>query len=262
MNKKMLIVGGLLGVMLLGQRARAGVNIHVDEILYQGGDPSVLGGTVLGGDVDMMLVGNVLTITLTNTSSANTGDSAGNLLTGIGFSLPNGLTIGGGAATVPVGEFAHNFSLPGDRDISEEWGYTNPADLSSGHFHGVISTQGSVNTAVSSHNADVADRFALGSLGSPGHLGGPDFGVLSGNLPASASGGQESVQDSLVLRLNLLGTVPGNLLHGIDAGTVALAFGSPTASLITAPEPSAMALGALGLAGVAFIRRRQAARKA
>ena len=258
MTKQRFIVGRLFAVMLVRNPAKAGMSINVDEILFQGSDPSVLGGSVLSGDVDMMIAGNVLTITLTNTSSASTGDSAGNLLTGIGFNLPNGVTIGGGGATVPLMSSAIGFSLPVDRDISEEWGYANLP--SSGHFHGAIPGQGPVNTAVSSHRTDVTDQFAPGSLGSPGHLGGPDFGLLSGNLPASAGGGQESVQQALVLTLTLDGTIPADFLAGINDGTVALAFGSPTASSVV-PEPASMALGALGLAGMAFIRRRRGASK-
>ena len=86
-------------MMAFGSSPASAVPITVDEILYASGtNPGSLSGTV-----NMTLVGNLLQITLTNTSADAAGSGAGILLTGIGFQLPAGISISSGSGAAPSG---------------------------------------------------------------------------------------------------------------------------------------------------------------
>lgn len=224
------------------------VSIGVDEILTEA---DTVNPAALSGTVNMSLSGSVLTVELQNTSG-NTGTpgDAGNLLTGIGFNLPAGVTISGGSATIAAGSVAVGFS---GTDISQEWGFENT--ITSGHFMVPPATL-SVNRAVSTMVADVAGKFAAGSIDSPFNLAGPSFGL---NSAANAGGGLPYVQDSIVITLNLDGAIPANLLSQIDGDAVILTFGSPVnSSLLSVPDSgnTLLLLGAV-LAGIALVGIRR-----
>src|SRR6185436_12908021 len=123
------------------------------------------------GTVNMSLSGSVLTINLRNTSLDSAGSGAGILLTGLGFNLPTGVYIGSGSANMGSST-AIGFTKPASGNVSSEWGYDN-APLNSGALLGHA-----VNTAVSSMESQTTTTFALGSLGKPDDLGGPDFGLI------------------------------------------------------------------------------------
>lgn len=223
--------------------------ISYDELLYEDGDNPA----VLDASIDMSVSGNTLTIVLTNTSTADAGSTgAGNLLAGLGFNLPSGVTINSGDVSM-IGSIAINFTAPGDNDVSSEWGYNNGIP-GSGHFDADGPATLSVNTVVSSQANDGPNQFAPGSLGPPPTLGGPDFGAASPNAPV---GGQEGINDHVTITLLLDGVVPATLIADIDAASVVVAFGSPTNSTI--PEPSAGFLLMSALAVTAMARRRRTA---
>src|SRR5262245_31475370 len=86
------------------------IPVVVDEVIVQGGGDS----SVLSGTANFTVSGNTLTIILANTSSGATGGTAAtNLLTGIGFNLPTGVTIANNGAanavTITSGSSAINF---------------------------------------------------------------------------------------------------------------------------------------------------------
>src|SRR5262245_22019974 len=72
--------------------------INVDQILFDSG--GVVDNSLLSGTFDMTLSGTTLTITLTNTSADGAGSGAGILLTGIGFQLPDGVSITSGTVNM------------------------------------------------------------------------------------------------------------------------------------------------------------------
>lgn len=217
-----------------------GVLVTEDEILYNSGENV----SVLSADVDMSIVGQVLTVMVTNTSSANPGTDAGLLLTGMGFNLPSGLSIAGGSVDM-TGSDAVNFSFPAGGDISDQWAYAN-GNPTGGHFDGISGggdgpAVNTVNAIVSSHHVDGKIPFSGSGISN-----GPDYGIVSD--ATFDSGSLEAIRDHATFSITLSGTVPGDLVTQIDAAPIVLAFGSPTAS--TVPEPSAFAMFGLIFAGV------------
>lgn len=229
------------------------VPISYDEIIYQ--TTTTPNPALLRGTIDMTFAGSVLTITLTNTSAdAASNDSAGNLLTGIGFNLPPGMSIRSGSLSMS-GETAVGFTAPGDGNVSQEWGYDN-GPLKSGGFLGIAVH--TVNTAVSSMESQTDTRFAMGSLFNPPQLNGPDGGLLSANFTGTLGNGEEAIRDSVVIRLTLNGTYADNLLTFIDTNPVVLSFGSPDPAPQQVPEPRTLLLVGAGVLAMGMIRRRRA----
>ena len=223
--------------------------VAVDEILFDsssGVSPGLLSGTV-----DMSLLGNVLTITLTNTSADTAGSGAAILLTGIGFTLPNGVSIGSGTANMGSST-AVGFAKPLSGDVSSEWGYDN-SPLNSGSF--LSDGKFTYNTVVSSMTSQTEAKFASGSIGQPLDLGGPDFGLVSGLENDGLGNGNEAIRSSIVVTLNLTGTVPSDLVTQIGLGKVGLSFGSPNNTNV--PEAGTLSLLALGGCFVASRRRQR-----
>jgi hypothetical protein len=250
---KQVAAGLALSGLVLGFPAvGSAVLISYDEVIYQS---TTENPSYLSGSVDMTFSGSTLTITLTNTSQngAATSDTSGNLLTGVAFNLPTGLSVTGGSVSM-TGSTAVNFVAPADGDVSKEWGYdSNP--LESGAFLDLATT--STNTAVSSMESQTTNQFHSGSLFQPVNLDGPDGGLLSGNDTTGLGGGVEGITDHVVITLNIAGTYSGNLLSYIDDNGVVLSFGSPTTTGQRVPEPGTLLLLGSGLCGLALMRRRQ-----
>ena len=219
-------------------------SITVDEILYASGTNAAN----LSGTVEMTLVGSTLTITLKNTSTDAAGSGAGVLLTGIGFQLPTGIAISGGTANM-TGSTAVNFTAPTGGDVSKYWGYdTNPLD--SGVFQNEAWLD--YNTVVGAMDSLTTTNFS-GST----NLTGPDYGLISALEKDKLGGGMQAINNQLIITLNLSSKYPFNadeLLKSIQAGNVALSFGSP--SLTTVPEPGSLSLLGIGLTSLAALMRR------
>ena len=257
------LVVGCVAVVLLGLGVPpvlgSLVEVEVDEILYQHNKPeasaNVTDPTALAGTVEMVCVANQLTVILTNTSGDTQSKGAMNLLTGLGFTLPDGVDILNGSVSM-LGSTAINFIAPGDDDVSTEWAYTN--SVTGGHFFTVALSD--VDTVLSSLKADGKTQFALGSINTGTDHGGVDFGLLMdpssfGKVFSDIIGSQEAIQDKVTFTLSLSGTVPGNLVELIDAEPVVLNFGSPDTSSI--PEPSTLALFCMGVLVLPLYGRRK-----
>ena len=140
---------------------------------------------------------NQLMLSLQNTSLASVGSGAGVLLTGIGFNLPEGMSILGGSASM-LGSTAINFVAPLDGDVSSEWGYNNTA---TGHFTdpALYDYVAIVSTMV----ADTGPKFADGYIENPEGLAGPGMGILT---DGGNAGGQHAIRDTTLFTLDLDGT--------------------------------------------------------
>jgi hypothetical protein len=223
--------------------------ITVDQILFD--SSGITDVNLLSGDVDMVLNGNVLQITLTNTSGDAAGDGAAILLTGIGFELPDGVSIDSGSVLIASGSTGVSFSGSGGTNVSQEWGYDNDP-LASGAFQGLPNVL-SYNTVASSMESNSEAQFAAGSIAPPGNLNGPDFGLVSDSETGGLGSGVEAINDSVVIYLTLDGTLPADLIDFIENGNVGLSFGSPN----TVAEPTTLALLIPGVVGVFLTRRRK-----
>jgi len=252
--KTILLSGVLLSSLLLPAPSSA-ISIGYDEIIYEGDATNY---SLLSGEIDMVSSGNQLTITLTNTSGIASSIASENLLTGIGFSLPN-LTIIDGDVSM-AGSTAVKFDAPGDDDVSGEWGYDNnpittgPFQPGAGSSAGLVSE---VNTVVSSMISTSETRFSHHKIAKPSVLAGPEFGLLS-SYPGSSAGGLYAIQDSVIITLILSGVYSGDLVDYIDNHDVVLSFGSPDHTSV--PEPATVLLFGTGLVGVgaaAGLRRKQ-----
>lgn len=239
----MVTVGFLL---LLPAPAKATL-VTIDEILCQTCSAN------LAGTADFSVVGNTLTIVLTNTSTGATGGAAAtNLLAGIGFNLPTGVTISNNGATNAVALTAGSINIGGVLSDTT-WGAGNGA-LSAIN---ILTLLGDVNAAASTLQAQ-ADFDLAGATIPPGNVDGPDFGLLSNVLAAATCGaGLACEQNSLTLTLLLGGTVnAATLIAFINDHHVVLSFGSPTPQTVV-PEPSTLLLVGTALLGLGYsIRNR------
>jgi hypothetical protein len=239
------------------------VLMTVDEIIYETSgatDPSLLSGTV-----DMSLSGSELSIVLTNTSTDIASPTAShNLLSGLGFVLPDGVYIDWGTATITTGSTAINFTAPADGNVSGEWGYDNNP-LDNGPFQNSDITNSTVNTVVSTMQSSTTTKFSDTPIETPAVLSGPEFGLLSGLVNEDVAGGLNAIQDSITILLGLDGLLisppselpPGDsqsfdLLAFIESNDIVLSFGSPNLSSV--PEPTSLMLFAIGLLGFASLR--------
>ena len=238
------------GTLLVAATAGA-TTVSYDEITYQNGTGVVPGS--LSGQVDMFLSGNVLTVDLKNTSALMPGLTSGGLaeLAGIAFNLPSGVGISGGSAAAASGSTVFNDG----GTMNNQWGYSR---ASSGNLSG-----GAFAFFGLTYNADAATLVSdtTASFAGPpaSQVDGLNYGAISAAQKAGGTvPGHPYVVDTIELKFNLTGTVPGNLISLIDAGSIGLMFGSPdTGPGGSAPDGGAtLALLGVGLVGVETLRRK------
>jgi hypothetical protein len=253
MTKKFLVLSTVFGMLITASMANA-TSMDINEIIFEGDDTN---SANLSGTVDMFTHdSNYLKVIITNTSSLASDISSQNLLTGLGFNLP-GLDIVSGTATI-YGQTAINFTMPGNYDVSGEWGYDNSID--SGPFQtgpeGEPNMSSSVNTVVSSMISTTDFSFSGDSISKPDHLNGPEFGLLSGQVSQSVAGGLNAIQDTITIDLLLSGSYSG-LEEYINLHDMVLSFGSPDHSTSEVPIPAAVWLLGSGFVGIIVRKKRE-----
>jgi len=235
--------------------------INWDQILYK---LNPVGGLTaaqaqnLSAAIDMTFdsATGLLTVLLTNTSGTTTGTTpnASNLLTGVGFNLPDGVSVIDTAANnstiaIPDGSME---SAGGNSFNQDRWGWGTTI---AGHYDepGVLP----VNLILASMGADTDQTFDPPE----GNLGGTDWGLLS-KTGSPANG--DWIKDSIRFSIYLSGVAdPTNLLTFIQSEAVVVEYGSPAElqGQVFTPEPASMLLMGAGLMTWGVIHRRRRRQK-
>jgi hypothetical protein len=246
-------VAGLAGH--LSETAHA-ENMTVNEYLCE------IGNLNVSAAVTMNYSAGVLDVTVRNTTNTpGSGPDAGWVLTGLGFNLPNGMTI------VDTSSMNSSIALPSGSSVvpsstfsQDAWGYTTMSSgiVKKGHFKSIADdgfAVNAVNTTLSTLKEDVGDKTFGGS--SANTVGLFDYALQSASAPAGPTPQGPYIEDSLNFKLYLSGAYDGDLLDYIQEHRIVAAFGSPTQSVV--PEPSTLAalIGTALVGGILALRRRR-----
>jgi hypothetical protein len=204
----------------------------------------------------------LLMVFLTNTSGNTTGTTANasNVLTGVGFSLPAGVSVLDNAAHNSMIALKFGSAVYSGTFSQDMWGWGTTI---AGHYDdpGVLP----VNLILSTNSADADTTFG-GAAAST--LNGPTYGLISRDgSPANGA----RIVDTLVFSI-YLANVPTNLdlPQFIQNRAVVVAYGSPTNAQgqytpysppppppPAVPEPASMLLMGAGLMTWGVLRRRK-----
>ena len=223
---------GYLSLVVAVMVAFAGVASADQVFSTPTGAINPLTGTPVSGTADFSLSGSTLTLTLSNTI-AGIG-SAGQLLTGLTFTLSDGTGV---SLTSQMGDLV---------DINSNKTVT---DLGTGALGWGFGTTGT-------------NTFEVCMICTGGVTSGvtPTEGILG---PASADGNYDNANSSLAGNaphnpfVNGTGTYKFIVPTGVTVSGVLFQFGTTPGGAVSAPEPASLTLLGLGLLGVPFLRRKK-----
>ena len=209
------------------------------------------------------IVGNNLTITLTNTSPSNSGqDVPGSTLSGLFWDFTGNPTLTPLSATIPAASsiIQSGLCVPGPcagvTNVAGEWGY-QATSFPGGADRGIASS-GYLTTGLAGNIGNFNGGAAGTDLDGPASLNGINFGIVSAAAGFNPNGGlaRPLIQDTVVF---ILSGVSG--LSNSDISDVSFQYGTSITELNVpgtprrVPEPGTLAL--LGLAAVVLAYRRR-----
>lgn len=260
--KKISIISSLLIIS-----STAAFNASADTASYTGSAVGP-GGVPVSATALMDFSGNLLTITLTNTSPSNSGqDVPGSTLSGFFWKFKNSInptlvpisaTLGSGSSILGT---CSSINCAGVTDVGGEFGYGYQAlGFPAGADRGIASS-GYLTTLLPGDIGNFNNGLPGINLDNPISLDGINFGIVSGAAGYNPNGGLDAVpviQDSVVFVLSgVSGLSNRDVLSGnFQYGTSFSELNVPDAPPNQVPEPSTLALLGLGLLGVCVVHRK------
>jgi hypothetical protein len=216
--------------------------------------------------------GNILTITLKNTSGVNAfADVPGSTLTGLYWNFAGAPVLKPLSATVASGAIIGNCNLSAtcatETNVSGEFGYA--ATSGPGGANNGIASSGYLTTGLPGDIGNFNGSLAGINLDGPASLDGINFGIISAAADYAPNGGLEAVpviRDTVVFHLS---GASGLLLTNLT--NVSFQYGTALSELNISgtpggggggtgdpiPEPGLPALVAIGFLGMAVMRGRR-----
>jgi hypothetical protein len=262
------IMKNLFFASMLAVAATTCLNATAGSITLTG-DGVTSTGIAVSAAATFKFSGNILTITLQNTSGRNSRqDTQDNTLTGIFWSFKDNLnpvlkplsaTIESGSSIIGT---CSMINCTGVTNVDGEFGYDYEATgLPRGTDRG-ISSAGYLKTGLANNIGNFNGGAAGLNLDGIAGLGGINFGLISGAPgynPDNVLDGKPMISDTVVFRLSGV--------RGLDVSNLSLAnfqYGTSFSdlnvlddfpALAAVPEPSILALFGLGLLGLGSMRR-------
>ena len=235
------------------------------------------GGAPLAASASFDIVGNTLTITLSNIAGNNLAqDVNGSTLTGLFFDLTGNPLLTPLSAALSAGSIiwkpgACSYGCAGSPSLAGEFGYATGA-FPGGADRG-ISSSGYLSTGLSGNIGNFNGGAAGTDLDDPASLDGINFGIISsaaGFDPSGTLASEPLIRDSVTFTLSgVNGLTTSDISHvsfqygtALDeariTGACTQGCGGRGIEVSNVPEPASLSLVGVALLGLTRLRRKSA----